>query len=355
MNNMTTSMTPQKAINLIQSETRDWEGTFSVGGFHRMLSNGFLSQEANRANPGGFTIFMFHPKTVDLGAKSGKGGNELLREYLGMDVAEETLDFYMKQGFYTPTNPNDLRIQLQTTLDMLELLTCDDTIAGKGLAYILHPSRWARMTTVLNDRFKSEKDFGAKFCYALDRHLQTFLNKMTRWEDLAVDGQPRYLTLKAEELIERLEDGQGLNVILPVALSSHTGAASDSNKRGGTSTTEKPGKKKKSTAADDRDASPDPASSHTNSGTVPEWKLPPGVEYMDLFNAKMPGLKGWPVLLDTRISKKLNRAQKAPMCVRFQAVGKCRHGCSLSHITASDMPDGARTRAAALFKAVYSS
>ena len=79
MKNLTTSTTPQKAINLIQSETRDWEGTFSVGGFHRMLSNGFLSQEANRANPGGFTIFMFHPKTVDLGAKSGKGGNELLR------------------------------------------------------------------------------------------------------------------------------------------------------------------------------------------------------------------------------------------------------------------------------------
>ena len=48
------------------------------------------------------------------------------------------------------------------------------------------------MTTVLNDRFKSEKDFGAKFWYALDRHLQTILYKMTRWEYLAVDGQPRY-------------------------------------------------------------------------------------------------------------------------------------------------------------------
>ena len=95
---------------------------------------------SNRANPGSFTIFMFHPKTVDLGAKSGKGGNELLREYLGMDVDEATLDFYMKQGFYTPTNPNDLRVQLQTALDMLELLSCDDTIAGKGLAYILKQS-----------------------------------------------------------------------------------------------------------------------------------------------------------------------------------------------------------------------
>ena len=73
MVNLTTRKTPQKAINLIQSKTRDWEGTFSVGGLHRMLSNGFLSQDPNRANSGGFTIFMFHPKTADLSSKGGLG------------------------------------------------------------------------------------------------------------------------------------------------------------------------------------------------------------------------------------------------------------------------------------------
>jgi hypothetical protein len=74
MVNLTTSKTPQKALNLLLSETRDWEGTFSVGGFHKMLSNGFLSQDPNRSNPGGYTIFMFHPKTVDLGSVGGKVG-----------------------------------------------------------------------------------------------------------------------------------------------------------------------------------------------------------------------------------------------------------------------------------------
>ena len=93
---------------------------------------------------------------MDLEPKSGKGENELLRQYLGMDVDEATLDFYVKQGFYTPTNQTDLRVQLQTALDMLELLVCEDTIAWKGLAYTLNPRRWARMTSVLNDRFKSE-------------------------------------------------------------------------------------------------------------------------------------------------------------------------------------------------------
>jgi hypothetical protein len=72
MKNLVTSTTPQKAFNLIQSETRDWEGTFSAGGFHKLLSHGFLSQGPNRANPGGFTIFMFYPKTVDLGVKGEK-------------------------------------------------------------------------------------------------------------------------------------------------------------------------------------------------------------------------------------------------------------------------------------------
>lgn len=352
MRNLTASKTPQKAINLLQSETRDWEGTFSVGGFHRMLSNGFLSQDANRSNPGGFTIFMFYPKTADSGGKAfGKGSSELLREYLGMDVEESTLEYYMKQGYYTPSTPNDLRIQLKTALDMLELLTCDGTIAGKGLAYVLDQSRWSRLTTVLNDRFNSEPEFGAKFCYTLDRHLQTFLDKMTRWEDLAVDGQPRYLANKAEELLERLEDGQGLNVVLPVALRAARSEA-PTKKRSGTTTPINPDRPKKA-KTDQSDGTTDPQAAHTNHELVDEWKLPSGTKYLDVFDAKMPGLKGWPVLLDTRITKKQSRTHKAPMCVRFQVAGQCKQGCSLAHVAASAMPDDARSKANALFKAVY--
>ncbi|KAI2496250.1 hypothetical protein MHU86_18254 [Fragilaria crotonensis] len=355
MRNLTTSTTPQKALNLIQSEMRDWEGTFSVGGFHRMLSNGFLSQDPNRANPGGFTIFMFHPKTVDLGTKGGKGGNELLREYLGMEVDEATLEFYMRQGFYTPNTPHDLRVQLQTAHDTLELLTCDGTIAGKGLAYVLDASRWARMTTILNDRFKSEKDFGAKFCYSLDRNLQTFFNKVTRWDDIAADGQSRYLVNKAEELIERLEDGQGLNVVLPAAL-SHPTPSADKTKRVavGIGTPEKVTKKKKTaTATANHTESSNSSVNHPNKEPVTDWTLPSGVDFLDLFGTKMPGLKGWPVLLDTRIPKRLNKAQRAPMCVRFQSTGVCQQGCSLAHITSSAMSETARATATARFKAVY--
>ena len=356
MMNLTTSKSPQKAINLLLSETRDWEGTFSEGGLHKMLSHGFLSSDANRANPGGFTIFMFYPKTADAGGKAfggGKGSTELLREYLGMDVEESTLEYYMKQGYYTPSTPNDLRIQLRTALDMLQLLTCDGTIAGKGIAHVLDQRRWGRMTTILNDRFSSEPEFGAKFCYSLDRHLQTFFDKVTRWgDDIADEGQPRYLVTKADDLLERLEDGQGLNVVLPVALrASKTDPGTTATKKrtgSGSTATDKP-KKAKAEPEDEHDAS----AVHSNSELVPAWQLPSGVRYLDLFGAKMPGLKGWPVLLDTRISKKQSRTHKAPMCVRFQVGGQCKQGCSLAHITASAMPAEARSKADSLFQAVY--
>ena len=353
MTNLTTSKSPQKAINLLLSETRDWEGTFSEGSLHKMLSHGFLSPDANRANPGGFTIFMFYPKTADTGGKAfgGKGSTELLREYLGMDVEESTLEYYMKQGYYTPSTPNDLRVQLQTGLDMLQLLTCDGSIAGRGIAHVLDPRRWRRMTTVLNDRFQSEPEFGAKFCYTLDRHLQTFFDKVTRWGDeIAEEGQPRYLSSKADELIEKLEDGQGLNVVLPMALRTTKSESTTPKKRAVSETKTDRTKKAKSTAPAN---SIDLTASHVNSEIVSEWKLPPGVQFLDLFNAKMPGLKGWPVLMDTRIPKQQSRNQKAPMCVKFQVSGQCKLGCSLAHVRVSDMPNEARAKADALFKTVY--
>ena len=267
-----------------------------------------------------------------------------------MDVEESTLEYYMKQGYYTPATPNDLRIQLQTALDMLQLLTCDATIAGRGIAHILDRRRWGRMTTILNDRFQSEPEFGAKFCYTLDRHLQTFFDKVTRWgDDIAEEGQPRYLASKADELIERLEDGQGLNVVLPMSLRTTKQSPSTPKKRS-VDEVKSPTKKAKATSsAEDTD----PNAAHTNDDVVPEWRLPTGVQFLDLFNAKMPALKGWPVLTDTRIPKKQSRTQRAPMCVKFQATGRCKQGCSLAHVCAIEMPVEARSKADSLFKAVY--
>jgi hypothetical protein len=41
---------------------------------------------------------------------------------------------------------------------------------------------------------------------------------MTRWVDVETEGDTHYLVGKAEDLIERIEDGRGLNIVLPAAL-----------------------------------------------------------------------------------------------------------------------------------------
>ncbi len=217
---------------------------------------------------------------------------------------------------------------------------------------MLEKGRWAQPTTILNDRLKSEKDFGAKFCYSLNRHLQTFFNKVTRWEDIATDGQQGYLVNKAKDLIKRLEDDQGLNVVLPSSLTSATPTTADKPKRASKVTPDKAAKKTKTTTGAPPSATRD-TTTHPNADPVDAWMLPAGVDYLDLFGAKMLGLKGWPVLLVTRIPKRLNKAQRAPVCVQFQSTGRCQQSCSLAHITSSDMPKGARETATARFKVVY--
>ena len=222
MTTLTKSASPQKAIGLLKNRALDWEGSFSEGSCHRMLANGFLSLEKNRANPGGFTVFMFHPRTVDTGTRTFDSDTATLREYFGMDVEESTVAYYAKQGFFHPTNSHDLRIQLQTALDMLELLTCENSIATKGLHYILNPTRWRRYATEIHDRFLAEKSFGTKFLYSVDRTLQTFFRRLTRRQgtDEALEGSPTFLLDHAVELIDKLESGASMAVTLPASLTT---------------------------------------------------------------------------------------------------------------------------------------
>ena len=242
------------------------------------------------------------------------------------------MEYYSKQGYFAPSNPHDLRVQRQTALDMLELLTCPQSIATEGLHYILEPKRWARMTAILGDRFKAEKDFGARFCYTLDRSLQNFFDKVTRWRNIADDGNPGYLLGKAESLIKSIEDGKGLNTILPVILLA-TSLNASKKRDGPASTLEAAAKKvKKEKTAE---VSPATDAKHVNDETRPAWLLPHGTVFTSIFGPQMPGLKGWPHFTDNRLAKKPNRSRRAPMCVRFQCVGECTMSCTLAHTKVS--------------------
>ena len=104
---------------------------------------------------------MFHPKTIDMGTKAYDSTTAALREYFDLDVEDVTVTFYAKQGFFHPTNSHDLRIQLETALEMLELVTCPRLIATKGLHYIVNPKMWRRYSTRIHDRFLTDTSFGS--------------------------------------------------------------------------------------------------------------------------------------------------------------------------------------------------
>ena len=208
--------TATRALQLIQSEAREWEGSFSAGGFHRFLSTGFLSQGVNRGNPGGYTLFMFHTRTKDLGGPQFDAGKARLRDLFEASVDEETILHYSKQGLFAASNHDDMRVQLQTALDMLKLLLGAGSIATKGLAYVLEPQRWRRMSVIFHDRIKSKAQFGAKFVYCLDRSLQQFFTQVERRNKEEV--RLNYLRDKAVNLISMMDGGYEVTVRLPSSL-----------------------------------------------------------------------------------------------------------------------------------------
>ena len=333
MTTLSMTPTPLKAIGLLRAATRAWEGTFSDGCCHRFLSTGFLSQESNLANPGGFTVFMFHPKTMEVDTKAFDKNTARLREYFDLDVEDDTIAYYAKQGFFHPKNPSDLHTQLQTAHDMLELLTCKNSIATAGLAYILHPKRWRKMITILHDRFRTQPNFGSKFVYSVDRTLQNFFDQINDCDDVATDGDPRYLIRKATELMEKVEDGVTLAIALPAVLTATLKPATTKSPNKGstmtTATVATPAKKKKKLAHT--------TDEHANPDVHPTWAVASGTDYLDLFADRAPGSRKWPKLVDSRLARKGKPNTAVSMCAKFQMTGRCSQGCTLAHVTAATM------------------
>ena len=365
MKSLTRSKTPQKAVALLKAETRNWLGTFSEGGCHRLLSNGFLSIDANKSNPGGFTVFMFFPKALDISGKAFDGDSAIMRDYFGLEVDESTISYYTKQGYFAPENAYDLHIQLKTMRDMLELLTCKDSIAAKGLNYVLDQKRWDGITIQLHERFATEPNFGAKFCYGVDKPIQMLLDKMTKWTDIRAEGTPHYLTTKAKELMEAVEEGLDLRIMLPkVLLNSNKGTkdgkdTAKSTKADNGGETEKTNKKKRKKPAskaavpeENSESKPTktPTASHTNPSVRSAWKPPiAGTDYLRYFPGRMPGNLSWPRFTDAR----RRTAPPTKMCVRFQAVGKCSMACAQAHVTYEEMKKEDQDSIDKIFKEVY--
>ena len=363
--------TPQKAIAMIRSEIWEWEGSFFDGPFHRFLANGYLSRDGNKGSPGGFTLFMFCPKNVEASTNNtNKSDIALLQDYFGLDVDDDTVNHYARQGWFYPSNHYDLRVQLKTACAMLDLLTGEGSIASHGLSYILNPARWDRYAPLLAERFKTENLFGAKFVYCLDRNLQVFFAKVSKWD---TDNDPHsidpaYLRNKAEGLLDRIDDGHSLGTILPSTIYGPAGNKRALEKQQEAAAPEDgpPNNKKGKTnnpykhavgggrGATNNHLTPLSATAllesaeMINDRTVPDWLLPRGTQYHDFFLSKDRSTRGWPLLDDPRLAN-----GPAPMCIRFQTMGRCREACRMAHVTAEAMTADNRKRIGERLKEAY--
>ena len=102
------------------------------------------------------------------------------------------------------------------------------------------------MTTILGDRLKAEKTLGPSFATSWTDPYN-FFDRATRWRSMAEDWNPNYLLRKAEDLIEPVEDGRGLNIILPVVPQASSFTASSKKSEGGSTPAKPVAKKPKKT------------------------------------------------------------------------------------------------------------
>jgi hypothetical protein len=350
--------TATKALQQVVNESKDWEGTFTHGGFHKFLSSGFVSLDQNRANPGGFNLFMFHPRTVEMQG-TFDAAKARLRDLFGAKVDDETIAHYSKQGLFAASNHHDMRVQLQTALDMLSLLVGPGSVSTKGLAYVLEPKRWSRMTPVYFEQFQADPLFGAKFLYCLDRSLQQFFRRLelpNERDTLESDDLRR----TAEDLLRKLESGFEVAVRLPKALQPPPPVISPASAArataplaitdGSASSGATPTRKKRKVAGTPGPVGEVGSQIVTNASPCSAWQLPEGKRYADFFQGRTQSTQNWPVVPDDRLG---NRSP-APLCIRFQATSACRRNCRLAHVSRASLEPAARRIVDDKFVAAYS-
>ncbi|KAI2512068.1 hypothetical protein MHU86_2356 [Fragilaria crotonensis] len=205
---------------------------------------------------------------------------------------------------------------------------------------------------------------------------------MTKWGNLATEGTPNYLMEKATKLMEAVEEGMDLQVILPKVLlnkkDARGGSAKVENLKRNSTSPDKQSKKKRKTAGASAAKTPNPptaheppdpskptsrtvgspgkttTATHTNPSVNPAWKPPTvGVDYLNYFPNRMPGQHPWPRFKDDRILKRNPAASPAPLCVRFQAIGKCSMACTLAHVSVEEMSKEEQEAVSKIFREVY--
>jgi len=105
-----------KVMQQFKALTKDWESTFAKSGFHQFLMTGFVSEEGSMLVLGGFTLFMFYPCHTTLDQKHLSKSKARIGKLLGADLYKEIINYLMKQHFYIPRMPEELKVQIHAAL-----------------------------------------------------------------------------------------------------------------------------------------------------------------------------------------------------------------------------------------------
>jgi hypothetical protein len=340
-----------KAVDTIASETRRWTGQVSSRQLASFLSGGFAAPDITKS-PGGFTAFMFRPKSAEMARNPEEERNAIRSMFGDAKLDEASIKFYSKKDFYLAGNLPELEEQLHTTIKFLNLLTYEGGIASEGYTFGLRFLSENR--PVFLQVIEKSPLFCTEFIYHLDSVFQTFLYKLGRHYQApnpireARNELRRYQVKSIYGTMKGFEFGSIPNLTLP---SSLTVGASSAPKRAGTrasaaasSPKEKQANRAKAQGLPWFTKNPCPETA---------WLLPEGKTYGDYFNTNEESLRAnvrsWP-----RLKHHSSNAMK-PICIKYQCVGSCRERCDMAHIPPDKMENSIKQANSKRFAEVYAS
>jgi hypothetical protein len=348
---------PHAAANQVISAMNGRVGTVSLAGLHRFFSSGFLSQEDSSAEPGGLSILLCRPKGATSGPTAFNRDKARVREYMGLDVDDETIQYILKKEYFIPQHIHDMKIQIETFQFLLELVTVRRGVITRGIRVIT--KAFDQFHTLIEEMFLVVDNFALKFLLTLDRAIQGFLQKLLRLrEPDQARGELRgYLERKARAVLQDLEDNLPPRIIVPASLlktaskpsrgsgrdRDDSGRGNENRDKGNPKSTRE--KQELSERQEKERLARLPAA---NPDIQKDWQIPNGKDYREFFPKDSANLDGWPRLPDPR--------HKAPkrMCLKFQVHGSCNQGCYLAHQPRSEMDTKDSKTVAAKFAKLYS-
>jgi hypothetical protein len=325
-----------RAIEIVHSEMKRWDGTITASGWVQFLSSGYICKSLDD-KPSGFTFFMFRPAYVE-GAHNPKMVEPAIRETFGdSKLSEETVKFYAKMNYHLPANYEDFLFQLAACYKALELFTRQQGIASEGYrrAYRIMSADRRRYRPL----FTVDPSMGIKIGRFLDNLFQNFCSDLAEYasDRNALQKVRRRLEFSMDQKVTRFfEDIRG-GIVPSVLLPESLTAASGSFHSRLTEDSSQSGTKKAKKAA---------AAAATASATVERvvneemeegCRLPKAKRFGDFFTPSKNELRanctGWPTF-----PHHLAPHREVPMCIKFQTTGSCTKACKHAHVLPSAMP-----------------